>query len=201
MRTKLTLLMVMVLLSGKMLMAQNDKTGANNNNKVSTGEGAFSKGDMSLSIASGFGISYDYYGTYVSLPALTVAYDVGIVNDAGPGNIGVGGIVGFKKAYNRHDGYDATWSNYLIAARGTYHLTVIDNDKFDPYGGVTLGIRIYDYRDPYFDERYNPYKYNSVYPIVGAFVGAKYNFTRGFGGFVELGYDISLIRIGVSFNF
>jgi len=162
---------------------------------------AFSKGSVSLMIASGFGVSYNYYGDYVSLPALTVAVDIGIFDNAGPGNIGVGGIVGFKRAFNRRDGYDATWTNFLIAGRGTYHLTLVDNSKFDPYAGVTAGIRINEYRDPSFNDLPNPNNYNSIYPVAGVFVGAKYNFIPGFGGFVELGYDISIVRVGVSFNF
>jgi len=164
-------------------------------------EGAFAKGDVAISIASGFGVTYDYYGTYVSLPALTIAADVGIINHAGPGNISVGGIVGFKKAYNHDDTYDATWTNLIIAARGIYHLTIIDNDKFNPYAGVTTGIRINDYHDPYYNDTHNPNTYQNVYPVIGLFVGARYFFVPSFGGFVELGYDISFLRIGVSFKF
>ena len=164
---------------------------------------AFSKGNSSIQVASGFGVTYDYYGSYVSLPALTVAYDLGIFNHAGPGNIGVGGMVGIKWAYSTGKTYDATWLNYIIAARGTYHLTLLKNEKFDPYGGVIIGVRIYDYKDSYFNQNNykNPNSYNRVYPVTGVFVGAKYNFTKVFGGFVELGYDVSLARVGFSLNF
>ncbi|MES1223214.1 MAG: hypothetical protein ABUT20_47410, partial [Bacteroidota bacterium] len=81
----------------------------------------------------------------------------------------------------------------------TYHLTVLKdkNNKFDPYAGVTLGARIYQYKNSYGSS----YTDNSVYPTFGAFVGAKYNFAKSFGAFAELGYDISFARIGVCFNF
>jgi len=196
MKRKLLLWIIPAFLYTTVSSGQATTTAAN-----SAGNEAFSKGDVSLMIASGFGVAYDYYGSYVSLPALTVALDIGIFDHAGPGNIGVGGIVGFKKAFNNHDGYDAEWTNFLIAGRATYHLTVIDNSKVDLYGAVTAGIRINDYHDSYFDDNANPYHYNSVYPVFGVMAGAKYNFTPGFGGFAELGYDFSLIRVGVSFNF
>jgi hypothetical protein len=164
-------------------------------------EGAFAKGDVAISVASGFGVTYDYYGTYISLPALTLGADVGIINHAGPGNISVGGIFGYKRAFNRDDTYDATWTNLIIAARGIYHLTIINNDKFNPYAGVTTGIRINDYHDSFYSDGNNPNSYQNVYPVIGLFVGARYFFVPSFGGFVELGYDISVIRIGVSFKF
>ena len=77
------------------------------------------------------------------------------------------------------------------------------NNKFDPYGGVTVGLRIATYNDTYYSSNYynDPYSYNSVYPIVGAFVGAKYNFEKNFGAFAELGYDISFLRAGICLNF
>lgn len=165
-------------------------------------EPPFKKGNGIISIASGFGVSYGYYGSYISLPALSVACDFGIIDKAGPGNIGAGGIVGFKWAYSTGKDFEARWMNYIIAARGTYHLTLVKHSKFDPYGGVLVGIRIYDYKDPYFDNyKYNPNKYKRVYPVTGVFVGAKYNFTSFFAGFVEAGYDISLFRVGFNLCF
>ncbi len=172
--------------------------------KGSSGGGArpaFEKGSKTL------GLSLGYYGDVRSLPAFTVMYDQGIINNVGPGTIGIGGIVGAKFASYKYSsgGYKATWANYIVAARGTYHLTILKdkNNKFDPYAGVTVGLRFNNYEDSYYDHfgYYNPNSYNSVYPVVGVFVGAKYNFSKNFGAFSELGYDISFFRIGINFNF
>lgn len=196
MKTRFIISVVLTLVLSLPVFAQDgiNKSGAN---------APFSKGSSSIQIASGFGVVYGYYGSYISLPALTVAYDLGIINHAGPGNIGVGGIVGFKTAYSRGNTYNARWTNFLIGARGTYHLTLLKNEKFDPYAGVIIGVRIYDYKDSYYESTIykNPNTYNRVYPVGGVFIGAKYYFTKFFGGFVEVGYDISLARIGFSLNF
>lgn len=197
MKNKACLLLTSLLLFSGILTGQDIK----NEGKSSDFTPPFQKGNVVISVASGFGRNYNYYGSYVSLPALSVSTDIGIINNAGPGNIGVGGMVGFKTAYSKHEYYNARWTNYVIAARATYHLTILKHNKFDPYGGVIVGIRIYDYKDSYYNSSYNPYNYNRVYPVTGVFLGAKYNFSKFFAGFAEVGYDISLFRIGFNFCF
>ena len=166
----------------------------------SSGTGApFVKGSKSLGLSAGFGIGYNYISGYSGLPVLALTYDQGFFENAGPGNIGIGAIVALKTAhYNYSGGHRAVWKNYFVGIRGTYHLTILadKNNKFDPYAGVTLGVRIYRY-----DDTYSSYANHSLYPVAGAFVGAKYNFARNIGAFAELGYDISFARIGISLNF
>lgn len=163
----------------------------------------FVKGSKTLGVSAGAGIEYGYYGDYNSLPALALTYDQGIINNAGPGTIGVGGIAAVKTAYYNYKsgGYRARWNNYFIGVRGTYHLTLLKdkNNKFDPYAGVTAGIRILEHKDD--SPSGNVYDYNNVNSVVGAFVGAKYNFVPSFGAFAEVGYDISYARIGIAANF
>jgi len=166
---------------------------------------AFHKGSKTLGLCVGFGVDYDYYGSVTNVPAIALIYDQGIIDrHVGPGTIGIGGMIAYKTAYYKYDGYKASWNNYVIGIRGTYHLTMLKdkNNKFDPYAGIVLGIRIDRYHDSYYDTYgSDPYNYNSAYPVVGAFIGAKYNFTPHFGAFAELGYDISFFRIGLNGNF
>jgi hypothetical protein len=169
---------------------------------------AFHKGSNSLYLGLGVGIGYGYYGDISTLPAFFMAYDHGIIDNAGPGNIGLGGIIAVKAATYKYSagGYKAVWRNYLIGVRGTWHLTALadKNNRFDPYAGVTVGARISTYEDTYYkvNPAYtNPYDDQRVSPIGGAFIGAKYNFARSVGVFAEAGYDISLFRAGLSFNF
>jgi hypothetical protein len=163
----------------------------------------FVKGSKSLGVSAGAGIEYGYYGDYNTLPALAITYDQGIINNVGPGTIGVGGIAAVKTAwYNyKSTGNRARWNNYFIGVRGTYHLTLLKdkNNKFDPYAGVTAGVRVMDYKDDAYET--NPHDYNKVNSVVGAFIGAKYNFVPSFGAFAEVGYDISYARIGIAANF
>ncbi|MFZ4753451.1 MAG: hypothetical protein ACOYLG_08920 [Chitinophagaceae bacterium] len=178
------------------------------NKKDSGVKPAFDKGSKTLGIFMGIGRNYDYgfYSNIDQIPAFGLIYDHGIVGNAGPGTVGIGGMLAYKGAsYKYANGkYRANWSNYILAVRGTYHLTILKdkNNKFDPYAGVMFGLRINRYEDTYYNQLgYNPYNYGNVNPISGFFVGAKYNFAKRIGAFTELGYDISFFRIGLNFNF
>ncbi len=167
---------------------------------------AFDKGSKTLGFSAGFGVAYGYYASTVNLPAFAVNYDQGIIANVGPGTIGIGGLVGYKSSHYKYPSttYRANWTNIIIAARATYHLTLLKdkNNKFDPYGGVTAGVRINSYKDTYYNTLpFNPNSYGGVSPVMGVFVGAKYNFTPSFGAFGELGYDISFLRLGLCVNF
>ena len=174
---------------------------------------AFDKGDNTIGISIGAGVNYAYYSNAVSYPALTLYYDHGTFGDIGPGTIGIGGIVGYKAEHytypDYYGDYTASWSHIIIAARGTYHLTILKdkNNKFDPYAGIVLGVRINNYNDTYNDYYYNTYHYyyytrdHSADAVKGVFIGAKYNFAKYVGVFAELGYDISIVRVGLNFNF
>ncbi|HRH65963.1 MAG TPA: hypothetical protein PLU53_06680 [Bacteroidia bacterium] len=175
-------------------------------------EPAFDKGSKTIGLSVGFGVSYSYYGSYSSSPALALTYDHGIVGEVGPGTIGIGGIVGYKSASYKYGygDYKATWTNIIVGVRGTYHLTILKdkNNKFDPYAGVTVGLRFNSYKDTYYDYyyatygyHYSSYNYSSTSIVSGLFIGAKYNFSPNIGAFAEVGYDISLARIGINFNF
>lgn len=165
---------------------------------------AFKKGSSTIAIGAGFGYGrFDYYGTTVGLPMISVAIERAVV-EVGPGVIGAGAIAGYKFAkYDYSTANSATWHDIVVAARATYHLTLLKdlNNHFDPYGGVTIGGRYNIYDDTYYNSLgYNPYSYNDFGLIYGLFVGAKYNFSRWFGVFVELGYDITPVRFGINFN-
>jgi hypothetical protein len=175
----------------------------------SNAETPFHKSSNTLALGVGIGNNYNYYSGYsyytgiVSPPTFLLSFDHGIKDDLGPGNLGIGGILAVKSASYKYSSgsYKATWRNYIIGVRATYHLTLLaeKNNKFDPYAGVTAGVRINTYKDSY----YTSYSVddNTVYPVVGVFVGAKYNFSKNFGAFVEAGYDFAFLRGGINFNF
>ena len=174
---------------------------------------AFDKGDNTIGFGVGFGGSshnnvynygYAYSGSNVNLPAFFVIYDHGSFGEVGPGTIGIGGTVAYQYSYlSDYGDYDADWTNFVVAARGTYHLTILKdkNNHFDPYGGVMIGMRFESYHNTFYDDIDNPYDQNRVFPEAGIFVGAKYNFTKFFGAFAEVGFDFPVIKMGLNFNF
>jgi hypothetical protein len=160
---------------------------------------AFVKGSKTIGFSIGFGVNYNYYGGYASTPAFAFTYDQGFFDNVGPGTIGIGGIVAIKSAhYNYPGGMRASWDDFIIGVRGTYHLTLLKdmNNQFDPYAGVMFGFRVENFKDNYYQQ-----SSSTVNPAAGIFVGAKYNFAEHFGAFAELGYDISNARIGINVNF
>ncbi|MBS1645596.1 MAG: outer membrane beta-barrel protein [Bacteroidetes bacterium] len=165
---------------------------------------AFDKGDRTIGVFLGAGLDYDYaYGHFEDadrtfMPTIGVYYDQGIFSNVGPGTIGIGGLIAYKADHRKYAGNTYDYNTLLVAARATYHLALLKdkNNKFDPYGGVTVGIR-----SSHFKDSYDSHTHSSVDPIAGLFVGAKYNFQPGFGAFAEVGYDISLVRLGLNINF
>ncbi|HNQ60768.1 MAG TPA: hypothetical protein PKJ62_00100 [Bacteroidia bacterium] len=176
-------------------------------------EPAFDKGSNVIGLGLGVGVDYgNYYGAYTGKsvsPTFLFTYDHGFFPEVGPGTIGIGGVIAYKsssyKNYYRNELKKYRNSSFIIGVRGTYHLTLLKdkNNKFDPYAGVTFGIRIND--DNYYDDYYSTYgyyySYNKTNPVAGVFIGAHYNFKPAFGVFAEVGYDISLLRAGINFNF
>jgi hypothetical protein len=168
----------------------------------------FSEGTKALNIGLGFGLNYGYYGNPNAVPALVIIYDQGVKDGIGPGTISVGGILGYKRFtykyppyYNNgNKKYKASWTNVVVGARGAYHLP-LDVDKLDTYAGLMLGVRIQSWDDNWYEDNgYPEPDYSSAYLTSGIFIGARYMFTDKIGAFAEVGYDISILKLGVSIN-
>jgi hypothetical protein len=162
----------------------------------------FNKGDMVLSFGLGLGATYATWGTYykTTVPPIFVAGDYCIREKLGPGNLGVGGYVGFSAyKYDPSPDWGYKYSTLFIAARGTYHFTDLV-EKLDLYGGMSLGAKIVTDKG-YGD--YSGYEYtaNGTTALVEIFAGARYYFTDSFGVMGELGYGIAWLKMGVSLKF
>ena len=95
--------------------------------------------------------------------------------------------------------YDVTYIN--IALRGLYHFDILD--PLDTYGGVVLGYTSASYGNFVDDDAENLYSSIDLsaiyYGIVG---GIRYRFLNDqFGVFLEAGYAISPITIGLNASF
>ncbi|QDA60620.1 hypothetical protein [Hymenobacter jejuensis] len=170
------------------------------------GESMFRKGTTMVNLGVGLGLGYGYYGgSLKSTPAISVSAERGLLEGIGPGTIGVGGLIGYKGYHYDYPGtsYKATWSNIIVAARGTYHYNFTTNPKLDTYAGVTLGMRLEHYKDTYYNDVLNSRNnsYGGAYLTSGIFVGGRYFFTDNIGGFAELGYDMSYLKLGLTAKF
>lgn len=96
--------------------------------------------------------------------------------------------------------YSGGYTIIYAGARGSYHfakLLDIPNKKFDPYAGATLGFRHFSYTNVY---GYDYGDYNSGL-FLGAHLGARYYFSDKVGGFAEVGYGISALKLGITARF
>ncbi len=95
------------------------------------------------------------------------------------------------------DYYD--WNEFYIGPRGAFHLTMLKVENLDVYGGVSFGLRFYSEPTYVGVNNYGRNTFTSAYG--GLFVGGRYYFSKGFGVFSELSYDITFIKLGVVFKF
>ncbi|WP_205590821.1 hypothetical protein [Hymenobacter oligotrophus] len=167
-----------------------------------TGAHTFGKGSMAANLGIGFGLGYGYslFSGIRSTPALSLSVERGIIDNLGPGVIGVGGMIGYK-AYSWKSGdYKGSWKNFLVSARGAYHYNVFDIPKLDTYAGISLGVRVESYSDNYLDREYTR-EYGGSYVTSGFFLGGRYMFTDNLGAFGEAGYDMSYLKLGLTARF
>jgi hypothetical protein len=164
---------------------------------------SFEKGNQGINAGIGLGNGY-YGGGYGFGFGVNGSYEYAIVEvpmgSKLKGVVGVGGLAGVSFttfSYDYWSGGEYHYTNYTIAARGTYHF--IFHDKFDPYAGLTFGYQgsVVKWKG---DTSAPDYNYNSGYFRVGLFVGARYFFTDTFGVYAELGYMLNFLNMGVTFK-
>lgn len=170
----------------------------------------FDEGSIAINAGIGFISTVRYLGLsgVHRTPALCLSGEYGIIK-LGPGILGGGIAFGYQSAsYTSNYGayyYKDKWSTTMIGLRGTYHPDFLKTDKAELYGIVQLSITHFGYtyssNDPYLNNyEYGDHSLNtSFHPYL--MIGAKYYFTKNFGVFSELGYDISLIKAGITFKF
>jgi hypothetical protein len=155
-------------------------------------------------INAGLGLGYSInYGFGNSTPVISGSFEHGLI-EAGPGTVGIGGIISYQgNRYSYSDGfgtYKRKWSTTFIAVRGTYHPDALVGDNYDVYGALQLGLYNYGYNYSA-TGIYTAANYNSGLNSglgLGLVAGGRYYFTDNIGGFAEIGYDISYLKIGLS---
>lgn len=153
----------------------------------------YDKGDKLLNVGIGLG---SYYGGGVAVGA---AYEYGITDF-----ISVGAQADFYTwGYNFGSGYNYRYTFLPIAARGSYHfgkLFLRNLPQLDLYGGVALGYYISSYKD---NTGYSGI-YNDGYGgkvLFGLYGGGRYYFKPKIAGFAEVGYNVTPLKVGITFKF
>lgn len=127
-----------------------------------------------------------YYGAGFPLGA---SFEIDMKN-----NVSVGGSFDFLR-------YSGGYTFIYVGARASYHLGELLNvqdNKFDPYIGATLGFRHTGY-----DNSYGYYDYGSYNSglYLGIHLGSRYYFSDKLGGFAEVGYGVSALKLGLTAKF
>lgn len=165
----------------------------------------FDEGDLVFNAGIGLGSTYYTYGSYYHtvVPPLFLSGDYCLREDLGPGNLGVGGFIGYSSYKYHYDvsGYDYGWkyNTMIIAARGSYHFTELV-EKLDLYGGVLAGVKIVTDKE-FGDYTGSDYTVNKSGPVFDIFAGVRYQLTDNFGVMSELGYGIAWFKIGIALKF
>ena len=189
---------------------------------VSDGSNCYDGSSKILNLGVGFG-GFNYYRSYKgsgysyhSTPAISLSYEQALPKKIGPGYIGVGGYLGFQTSsakynydwnYNNNVGnyyYKYSWTNFMIAARGAYHLDDLVSKNTDLYAGILLGLRFQGFRYSSNNPDPNGPDYNissgNLNKVASIFVGGRYYFSNQIAAFGEVGWGVSWLTLGLSYK-
>ncbi|MDT8432945.1 MAG: hypothetical protein RQ746_15605 [Bacteroidales bacterium] len=161
----------------------------------------FTLKDNVVNLGVGIGSIYGS-GIYsnTTIPPVSISFETAIKDEVlEKGVIGVGAYLGYtsyrwKNTYSNIE-YGWKYSNIVVGARGSFHYPLLD--KLDTYLGVMLGYNIVSSSS--FGTNVGTYDYT---PDAGSiafsgYVGSRYYFSDSFFGFLELGYGISYLNLGI----
>jgi hypothetical protein len=169
---------------------------------------SFEIGDNMLGLGIGIGGNYGY-GSLTGSPSIGLYYENGVTEIGTVGILGIGGYVGYKSYKDEYSyfGYSAKYSYKFITvgARGAFHYTGLDVEKFDPYAGLMLGYNIASstVKETGTASIFSNSNYNDASGSVNfsGFVGARYFLTDNVAAFAELGFGVSYLTIGAAYKF
>lgn len=161
---------------------------------ISNVSAQYKKGDITANAGLSFGLigyGYGFYGSSSGFLPVTIngEYSIDEKFSVGP----YAGI--YTRSYNYGSNYKDRFTALSFGVRGTFHATPflneilsfgLDEEKFDIYGTVLLGIETYSWK---FDEQYigSNFYSNGSRAIFGPVLGVRYQFNPKMGIFFEGG--------------
>lgn len=167
---------------------------------------AFNENTSVLQIGIGGGRSSGYlsnalYSSRFRMPTIVINYETALDKKVAEGLISLGVQAIFRSTSYRYTSrvFNATysernrWSDYGIAARVLYHITELDIDELDIYGGVVGGpvfsrhtyFESFD-GDPSYTKESSSFNINGW--SAGFLAGARYYLSSSLGVYGELQY-------------
>ncbi len=158
----------------------------------------FSEGDSAINFGLGIG---GYYATgtgySTTIPPLEIQYEKFIKD-----NISVGGFLGYQSASYKYTYWDETYkwtySYTFIGGFGNYHF--YDQDKLEAYAGVRLGYLIFNETASSSVSGLDYSASDGSGLVFGAHAGGRYFFNEKFAVNAEVGYGISLLKVGITYK-
>lgn len=154
----------------------------------------FKKNDVAMNVGIGFNNTLTTnYNTVV--PPISVSVEYGIVDNPfneENGSIGVGGYLGYTSYGNKNNSRTASYT--ILGGRGSYHYQFVPN--LDTYAGLLLGLAFRS--GELLESDVNTTNTRLAY---GIFVGGRYMFHENIGAFVEVGWGVSAINLGLALKF
>ncbi len=160
---------------------------------VSAQDDTYKKGTNVVSAGIGIGSSLGSFTYGSQSPGISLQFEHGTW-DVGPGVISLGGYVGVKSYKYAYSGYSYKWNYTVVGVRGAYHYTGLDVKNLDAYGGAMLAYNALSYSDNYSGAKAS---YGSTVGLI-VFVGGRYYFADPLAVFVELGYGVSYLNVGLA---
>lgn len=109
------------------------------------------------------------------------------------------GYYGYKEDFSTMAGsYSWKYTNIIVAGRALGHYPLID--KLDTYAGLMLGYNVASTK--YSGSNAGSIPSPSVGGIVfGGVAGARYEFNQSWGAYLEAGFGVSNLNVGVAYKF
>lgn len=161
---------------------------------------------VNAGVGLGFGGYVGYYSGASLSPVFSLTGEYGLMK-LGPGTLGAGLAFGYQRASytNNYYSYSTSekWTTTEFGVRGTYHPDFLQSKKYDIYGIVQLSFNHmgYSYTSTGASNTYDRRGDLGSNVRPSLLVGVRYYFTDFFGVYSELGYDLSIIKAGLSFKF
>jgi hypothetical protein len=159
-------------------------------------QNTFNKGDKVLNFAVGIGNSLYSGSAYTNrIPPLSASLEVGVKDNLfdAKSSLGIGGFLGYTGAKWDNSGHGWKYSATVLGARCALHYQLIN--KLDTYTGLMLGYDVVTSKWYGAGTQSSNTGTSSGF-VWSLFLGGRYYFSEKFAGLLELGYGVSILKIG-----